>query len=223
VGIENDFYSAGAIIEVENFFPGFAAIAGAEDAALRVGAVGVAERGDEDDVGVCGVDDDVADVAGIFESDVAPGFAGVGGFVDAIAERNIAADAGFTGAGVEYVGIGVRYGNAADGGDALLVKEGIPGEPAVRCFPDAAADRAEIIGIGLAGHACDGDDTAAAEGADEAPFHGAVGFEIDLLGLGDSTTGKEEERDTEKVGNGLAKRFHTNLRDSEGNVACYHW
>jgi hypothetical protein len=33
-----------------------------------------------------------------------------------------------------------------------------------------------------------------------------------LLGSGDATSAEDEERDTEKVGNGLAKRFHTNLR-----------
>ncbi len=95
VRIENDFDAAGAIIEVENFFPGLAAIASAVDAAVLVRAVGVAKRSDENDIGIRGMDDDIADVASVFEPDVGPGFSGVGGFVHAIAERDVAADAGF--------------------------------------------------------------------------------------------------------------------------------
>jgi hypothetical protein len=34
-----------------------------------------------------------------------------------------------------------------------------------------------------------------------------------LLGSGGLTSEEDEDRGTEKVGDGLAKRFHTNLRD----------
>ncbi len=114
--IENDVDAAGAIVEIQNFFPGFAAIARAVDAAIRIGAVSVAERSNENDIGIRGMDDDGADVACVFEADVGPGLSGIGRFVNAIAERNIAADARFAGAGVDHVGIGVSNGDGADRG-----------------------------------------------------------------------------------------------------------
>ena len=46
--------------------PRFATVGGAEDSALGVGAVGVAQRGDEDDVRIAGMDDDRAGVARVF-------------------------------------------------------------------------------------------------------------------------------------------------------------
>ncbi len=118
VGIENDFDTAGAIIEVEIFFPGLAAITRAVNAAFGVGAVSVSECGDEHDIGVFGMDDDVADVARFFEADVGPGLSSVGGFVNAVPEGDVAADAGFAGAGINHVGIRIGNGNRADGGDA---------------------------------------------------------------------------------------------------------
>ena len=139
------------------------------------------------------MNDDVADVTSVFEADVGPGLSGVGGFVDAIAEGDVAADAGFAGAGVNHVGIRVGNGDGADGGDALLVEEWIPGDAAVGCFPDAAAHRAEIIGVRLAGNARDSDGAAAAEGSNEAPLHAAVGFGIDLLGLNDEGSSANDE------------------------------
>src|SRR2546429_8239188 len=66
--IENNVDAAGAIVEVENFLPGLAAITSAEDAPFRVRAVGMAESGDQGDVGIRGMDDDLADVAGGFFS-----------------------------------------------------------------------------------------------------------------------------------------------------------
>jgi len=42
VGIEDDVDAAGAVVDIENFFPGLAAIPGTEDAAFGVGAVRVA-------------------------------------------------------------------------------------------------------------------------------------------------------------------------------------
>ncbi len=45
----------------------------------------MAEDADEDDVRIARIDDDGADVARIFQADVGPGGAGVGGFVNAVA------------------------------------------------------------------------------------------------------------------------------------------
>src|SRR5829696_9354330 len=55
VGLELEVHRAGAVGEVEHLLPRPAAVARAEDAALRVGREGVADGGDEGDVGVGGV------------------------------------------------------------------------------------------------------------------------------------------------------------------------
>ncbi len=103
----------------------------------------------------------------------------------------------------------------------MLVEERIPGEAAVGGFPDATADCAEIVGVGLAGDARDCDGTAATEWADEAPFHAAVRFGIDRIGDRRAvnllrskyeTNGENENAGKEEIFDRLAKRFHTNLR-----------
>ena len=121
--IKHDVDGAGAIIEIKNFFPGLAAIARAENAALRVGAVSVAESRNKNDVGIRGMNDQRTDVTRVFEADVGPRLAAVGGFVDAVAKRNVAADAGFAGADVNDVGIGIGNVDGADRGNRLLVKK----------------------------------------------------------------------------------------------------
>src|SRR5215467_346668 len=75
--IENDVNCAGAIVEIENFLPSFAAIDGAENAAVRVRAISVAKSGDKNDVRICWMNDECADVARVFQADVGPRFAGV--------------------------------------------------------------------------------------------------------------------------------------------------
>jgi len=53
-GIEDEVHASGVFIFVENFLEGLAAVEGAEDAALGVGAVGVSLSGDEEAVGIFG-------------------------------------------------------------------------------------------------------------------------------------------------------------------------
>src|SRR6266700_2455203 len=228
--IKNDVDAAGAVAQVENFLPGFAAIAGAENAALGVFAVGMAESGDEHDVGICGMDDELADVTRVFQAEVVPGLAAVVGTINTIAEGNVAANAGFAGTDINYVGIGVRDGDAADGGSGLLIEEGIPGNAAIRGSPNAAGDGAKIVSIRLAGHARDSEGAATAAGADEAPFHAAVGLGVDGSGgrravhcLGDRRAvdllsarcrynqEKEDQRKNARI-EVLAGQFHTILR-----------
>src|SRR5438477_1754373 len=150
--IENDVDAAGAVIEVENFLPGLAAIASAENAAVGIFSVGVAKSSDEGDIGIGGMDDDLADVTRVFQADIVPGFAAVVRTVDAVAKGNVAANTSFAGADIDDVGIGFRNRDAADGGSGLLVEKRIPGNAAVSGFPNAAGNRAEIIRVRLARH-----------------------------------------------------------------------
>ena len=175
-GIEDEVDGAGFVALVEDLLPSLAAVGGTEDAALFIGAGHVAERGDVDDVGILRMDADAADLLGVGESDVFPGAAGVGRFVDTVAVRGIAADAAFAHAGVDHVGIGIGYGDCADrAGLELAVGDGIPIGAAVGGFEDAAAGGAEIIDQWLCGDACDGDHAAATERSDETEFELFVG------------------------------------------------
>ena len=101
--IEGDVDAARVFVFVENFLPGLAAVGGAEDAALGVRAVRMAESRDESDVGIGGIDNDFADGARIVQANVLPGLAAVERLVNAVAVRNVAANAGFAGPHIKDV------------------------------------------------------------------------------------------------------------------------
>src|SRR6185437_241576 len=168
---------------VENFVPGFAAIGGAEDAALAVRAIGVAKCSHKNDVWVLGIDDDLANGTGVFQADVGPGLAAVQRLVNAIALSEVAANAGFARAYVKDVGVGLGHGDAADGGGALMVEDGFPAQRAVGGFPDAASGGAEIVSARVAGHAHRGERTSATVGANHAITHALFFFFFLFLGL----------------------------------------
>ena len=90
--------------------------------------------------------------------------------VDAIALRNIAADAGLARAYINGVAIGIGHGQAANGTASLFIEDRRPGHGAVGGLPDSAASRAEIVSRGIAGDAGSGQRASAAKGADEAIF-----------------------------------------------------
>ena len=176
VGIKNDVNAAGAIVEIENFFPVLSAVARAENAAFGVRAIGMTESGDEYNVWIRGMDDEFADVPGVLQADIGPGLPGVIRTIDAVAEGNVSADAGFAGSHVNDIGIGIGDRDAADGRGGLFFEKGIPGDATVRGLPDAAGDCAKVIGIGLARDTGDGQCAAAAKRTDQTPLHAGIGF-----------------------------------------------
>ena len=153
------------------FFQVAAAVERAIEAAVGVGIVDVAEGGDVDAVRIVGVDGDAADVLGVVEADVGPGLALIGGLVHAVAVGVLAADVGLAGADVDDVGVRRGDGDGADGadGNAVCRRDGEPGAAGVFGLPDAAADGAEVEGVGLAGNAGDAVGAASAHGSDVAP------------------------------------------------------
>ena len=110
-----------------------------------------------------------------------PGFAGVGGFVDAVADGEIGADDAGAGADVDDVGVGGRYGDGADGAGGFAVEEGDPGGTVVGGAPDAAVIEADIEDVGLAGDAGEGAGAAGARWADGAPVHLRIEPRIERL------------------------------------------
>ncbi len=142
---------------------------GSKDSTFFVGAIAMAERGYEDDVGIFGMHQNAADLEGVAQAKIAPGFAGVGGFVDSIAKCDVGAHVGFSGSDVDGVGVGRRDGESSNGSDGLLVENGCPGPARVGGMPDSSIHGSEII-FGGTGDACGGDSAASAVGSDETPF-----------------------------------------------------
>jgi hypothetical protein len=105
VRIHGDIGAACVLVDEQHTVPRSAAIGRPEDAALRLRAVRVAERAGEDDVGVLRVDDHARDPAGPLEAHARPRFAAVGRLVDAVADRDVAADECLAGAGPDHVRI----------------------------------------------------------------------------------------------------------------------
>jgi hypothetical protein len=83
----------------------------------------VAEGGDEELVGIFGVDFDVGDHLEVAEAEMDPGFAGVGGLLNAVAGGEVGADDACAGADIDDVGVGGGDGDGADGAGGLVVEE----------------------------------------------------------------------------------------------------
>src|SRR6185295_13375146 len=99
-----------------------AGVTGAVDAALLLRTVGVAERAGQHDVRIARVDDDAADPPRRVEAAVRPRLAGVCRLVDAVADRDVAADERFAGAGPDDVRVRRRDRQRADRGHRLVVE-----------------------------------------------------------------------------------------------------
>jgi hypothetical protein len=198
VRIEADVDGAGVGAAIEDFGPVRAAVGGAVEAAVGAGDVDAAEGGDVDAVGIGGIDGDAADAVSWAQADELPGAAGVGGLVHAAAVGGLRAGIGLAGADVDDVGIGGRDGDGADGLHRFMVEDGAPGAAGVVGLPHAAADRAHVEGVGLAGVAGHGEGAAAAHGADVAPHQAAAAAEQRLRHrrrLGERGGGEQGERE----------------------------
>ena len=81
-----DLVDTGVVGDVEDAFPGGAAVGGLVDPALSAGPPQRSLRGHVDHVRVAGIDGDHADVLGILEAHVLPVLAAVEALVDAVTE-----------------------------------------------------------------------------------------------------------------------------------------
>ena len=95
------------------------------------------------------MNDHITNVMSIAKANVCPRFACVGGLVHSVSMRNVAANAGLPGAGINYIGIGIRNGDRANRGDGLFFEKRIPGITSIRGFPNATGHCAEVIGVRL--------------------------------------------------------------------------
>src|SRR5580700_6464461 len=167
--VEDEIHRAGLYAAGIDLLPCLATVSGTEDSALFVWSPQMAECGHVDDVGIFGMNAYCADVEGVFQTDVLPGFARVGRFINAVAMGGVAADIRLTHADVDDIRVGLRDSDGAHGsGFELAVGDGQPAGAAVGSFPDPAAGGAEVIHIRLRGDARDSVHAAATERADAA-------------------------------------------------------
>ena len=87
--IDVDVVAAGVLVLVQDLLERLAAVGRAEDAALLVRAVRMAEHRDEQPVRIARIDGDLRDLLRVAQAEVRPRLAGVGGLVDAVADREV--------------------------------------------------------------------------------------------------------------------------------------
>ena len=171
--IEHYIDSARVLVFIENLLPGLSAVGGAKHAAFFIRSPGVAECSHQNDVRVARVNDQCADMARVFQSEVLPTLTTVGGFVDAVTIRDVAAQAGFAGSHVEDVVVSIGNSDGSDGRDILLVKSWCPGHATVGAFENPAGHGSKVISVRVAGNSGYGEHATAAKGADLPPLHTA--------------------------------------------------
>ena len=131
----------------------------------------MAEGRDVDEVGVVGMDDDVADVARRGEALVLPRPPAIGGFVDAVAVGKVAADRRLAHTGIDHIRVCIRDDQCADGsGLERAVRDILPMRAAIGRFPDTARAATEEERPLLSRMPGDGDDAPAPMGPDAPPF-----------------------------------------------------
>ncbi len=151
----------------------------------------MAEDGDKESIRITRIDRDLRDLLAIAEAEVGPGFAGVAGFVDAIADGEVGAMQAFTRAGVDDVGIGWSDGERADGAGGLVVEDGDPGAAVVVGLEDSAVDLRDVEDVGLRRDTGRGAGASAAQGSDGSPAE--FGEELGVVGLGEGEGGNDGE------------------------------
>ena len=143
--------------------PAIAAVFRAIDAALGVRSEGVADGRDIDEVVILGVDEHGAAIARLLEPHMRPRLAGIGGFINAFADDDVASQSVRAGAHVNNVRVRVGNPDRADRARGeVTIGDGMPMDPVILGLPDAAADRPHVEGGRMRTMPSDGRDTSAA-------------------------------------------------------------
>src|SRR5262245_1424703 len=124
--IHDDVDSPGVLVDEEHTVPLLAAVSRAEHTTFGLRPIAVTERGDEDDVRIPGIDYDAGDASGIVEAHASPRLPGIGGLVDAVADRDVPSDEHFAGPHPHDIWIGWSNRDGADRRNVLLVEERLP-------------------------------------------------------------------------------------------------
>ena len=167
--VEQHVGRAGVGVAVEHLLESRPAVDRAEHAALLVRPVRVAEHGDEQPVGVAGIDGDLRNLLRVAQPQVPPRLAAVGGLVDAVAGGEVGPLQALAAAHVDDVGIRRGDRDGADRAGRLAVEDGRPGPAVIVGPPHASVHRSDVEEAGLSRHSGGGLGAPAAVGADRAP------------------------------------------------------
>src|ERR1019366_2502964 len=116
--------------------PMHSSIDGFVDAALFVRTISVPQSADIDGVWILWIDHNPANLSRVLQADVIPRCAAIAGFVDAVAGREILANVGFAGSGINDFRIRGSHSKCADRGHRLAVEDRRPDNSGFGCFPD---------------------------------------------------------------------------------------
>ena len=169
--IDADVVAAGVLVFVEDLLEGAAAVDGSENAPFGVRPVRVAERRDEEAIGIARVDVNHRDHLRVTQPEIRPGPPRVGRLVDTVANGEIGPDDSGAGADVDDVPIGGRDGNGANRSGRLIVEDRLPRRTVVGGAPHAAVVEPDIEHVRLARHARERARAARAGRADVPPLH----------------------------------------------------
>ncbi len=114
----------------------------------------MSQRCDENNVGIPRIDDHLADGSRIFQPDVLPGFSGVHRLPNAVALRNVPANAGLARTHVNRVRFGLGHGQATDRRRSVFFEDWRPGCRAIGRLPYTTARRAKVVGRRIARNTC---------------------------------------------------------------------
>ena len=120
--------------------------------------------------------------------------AGVAGFVNTVAGRQVGSNIRLASSGVDRLGVSWCHRDCSDRAHRLVVEDGPPDSSGVRGFPDSAIDRAEIKSSRVTRHSCDGNYSTSTEWANESPFEATHQLRRNGLGKCGGRNEKKEER-----------------------------
>jgi len=167
---------------IEHLAPMRSSIDGLVDAAFRIWAISMTECADVNHVRILRIHHDAADLVGVLQTDVRPGCAAIGRFVDAVTGRQIGTNVGLAGSSVDGLGIRGRHGDRADRSHRLALKNRSPYRSGIRGFPDTPIDRAKIKSGRVPRHTGHGNRPAPAKWPNQAPFEPVHQFRRNRLG-----------------------------------------
>ena len=195
-GVERDVGAPGVLVHEEHLLPAVAAVHGAEDAPLRLRPVGMPKGADVDDVGIGRMDGEPGNAPGLLQPHERPAPPRVGGLVDALSHRDVAADLPLASTRPDDVGVGHGHAQRTDRLNRLVVENSVPVHAAVGGLVDAPGGRPEIVGVRVARDA-GGRGEAVALGPDVAPLEVGVALGGGRL-LGDGGRGREQSEEEEE-------------------------
>src|SRR5207302_9311964 len=143
-------------------------------------------------IGILRINDDGANLLPIAQSEMFPGTAPIKRFINSVAGRKIRPAKAFAAAHVNRVRIRCCDSQSADSASGLIIKNGIPSAPIVRCSPDAAVIRRHKEDIRLRLYPRDSHAAPAAKWADQSPAQFLIKLGIELLGGGKSCGNRNE-------------------------------